>query len=84
MIEDINKLEFNLTHSMTYTLIKLNDLIKKKNELLSDDSINSRELSKTIKKLDKEISRLKKEFISEFQSENIDEINNYWYLRSKE
>lgn len=30
MIEDINKLEFNLTHSMTYTLIKLNNLIKEK------------------------------------------------------
>lgn len=84
MIEDINKLEFNLTHSMTYTLIKLNDLIKEKNKLLSSDSIDSRELSKTIKKLDKEISRLKEEFISEFRDENIDEINNYWYLRSKE
>ncbi len=84
MIEDINKLEFNLTHSMTYTLIKLNDLIKEKNKLLSNDSIDSRELSKTIKKLDKEISRLKNEFISEFQNENIEEINNYWYLRSKE
>lgn len=84
MIEDINKLEFNLTHSMTYTLIKLNNLIKEKNKLLSDDSIDSHELSKTIKKLDKEISRLRDEFISEFQGENIEEINNYWYLRSKE
>ena len=84
MIEDINQLEFNLTRSMTYTLIRLNDLLKERNELLSNNSIDSHELSKAIKKLDKEISRLKEEFISEFRDENIDEINYYWYLRSKE
>ena len=84
MIEDINQLEFNLTRSMTYTLIKINDLIKEKNELLNNNSIDSRELSRTIKKLDKEISRLKEKFISEFRDENIEEINYYWYLRSKE
>ena len=34
--------------------------------------------------IENEISRLKNEFISEFQNENIEEINNCWYLRSKE
>ena len=84
MIEDINQLEFNLTRSMTYTLIKINDLLKERDELLRNNIINSKDLNVTIKKLDKEISKLKAKFIFDFQSENVDEINNYLYLRSKE
>ena len=84
MKEDIESLEFTLTHSMTYTLFKLSKLLDKRKELLSNTDINSRDLSRAISAIDREISALKKEFVSEFREENFEKINYYWYLRSKE
>ena len=77
MKEDIESLEFTLTRSMTYTLFKLSKLLDKRNELLSNTDIDSRDLNSAIRVIDKE-------FVSEFREENFDEINYYWYLRSKE
>ena len=83
MVEDFESLEFNLTRSMTYTLMQLSDLMKRRDELLvlNDDSS---EFSKAINDLNAEIAKLKEEFISEFRLENRKQIENYWYLRSKE
>ena len=83
MVEDFESLEFNLTRSMTYTLIKLSDLMKKRDELI-DLNDDSPEFSKAIDALNEEIAKLKEEFISEFRLENRKQIENYWYLRSKE
>ena len=84
MKEEIENLEFTLTRSMTYTLFKLSKLLDKRNELLSNTDVSSRELSRAIRVIDKEIADLKKEFVSEFREENFEKINYYWYLRSKE
>lgn len=84
MKEEIENLEFTLTRSMTYKLVNLSDLLNKRKELLCNTDIDSRDLSRIVKMIDREISALKEEFVSEFREENIDEINYYWYLRSKE
>ena len=84
MKEDIESLEFTLTRSMTYTLFKLSELLDKRKELLSNPDINSRDLSRAVRVIDREIANLKEEFVSEFREENFDRINYYWYLRSKE
>lgn len=84
MKEDIESLEFTLTRSMTYTLFKLSELLDKRNELLSNTDIDSRDLNSAIRVIDKKIADLKKEFVSEFREENFEKINYYWYLRSKE
>lgn len=84
MNKDVTKLRFNLTPSMTYTLSRLNDLMDEKERLLNRDDANSYEVGKAISTLNKEINLLKEDFIREFRIENIDEINYYWYMRSKE
>ena len=84
MKEEIENLEFTLTRSMTYKLVNLSDLLNKRKELLCNTDSESRDLSRIVKMIDREISALKEEFVSEFREENIDEINYYWYLRSKE
>ena len=84
MKEEIENLEFTLTRSMTYKLVNLSDLLNKRKELLCNTDIDSRDLSRAIRVIDTEIANLKKEFVSEFREENFDEINYYWYLRSKE
>lgn len=83
MVEDIKALEFTLTRSMTYTLMQLSDLIKRRNELLNSCD-SSYETSKAIMALNVEIAKLKEEFVSEFRLENKEQIENYWYLRSRE
>lgn len=83
MVEDFESLEFNLTRSMTYTLMQLSDLMKRRDELLALND-DSSEFSKAINDLNAEIAKLKEEFISEFRLENRKQIENYWYLRSKE
>lgn len=84
MREEIDSLEFTLTRSMTYTLFKLSQLLNKRKELLSSTDVNSRDVSRAIRVIDREIANLKEDFVSEFREENFDEINYYWYLRSKE
>lgn len=83
MVEDMESLEFTLTRSMTYTLIKLSDLMKKRDELI-DLNDGSDEIKKELNDLDYEIAKLKEEFVFEFRLENRKQIANYWYLRSKE
>lgn len=83
MVEDFELLEFNLTRSMTYTLMQISDLMKRRDELLALND-DSPEFSKAIDALNAEIAKLKEEFISEFRLENRKQIENYWYLRSKE
>ena len=83
MVEDMESLEFTLTRSMTYTLIKLSDLMKKRDELI-DLNDGSDEIKKELNDLEYEIAKLKEEFVFEFRLENRKQIENYWYLRSKE
>lgn len=83
MVEDMESLEFTLTRSMTYILIKLSDLMKKRDELI-DLNDGSDEIKKELNDLNYEIAKLKEEFVFEFRLENRKQIENYWYLRSKE
>ena len=83
MVEDFESLEFNLTRSMTYTLSRLNEKMEERKRLLKRKDIDSYEKNKRINILNKEIDDLKEDFVREFRIENIDEINYYWYIRSK-
>ena len=83
ILKEASEQSFRSNIPVIENVLELSDLIKRRNELLNSCD-SSYETSKAIMTLNVEIAKLKEEFVSEFRLENKEQIENYWYLRSRE
>lgn len=82
--KDLELINFNLTPSMSFELIKFSDLKRELNKL--EDLYNldkNEELLLKIKNIEKEILECRNSFIREFRTGNQDEIIKYLNIKSQ-
>ena len=84
MKKDLELVKFNLTPSMSFELIKFNNLKKELNKLKELYNLDkNEELLLKIKDLENELVNCRNTFIREFRLNNQDEITRYLQIKDQ-
>jgi len=84
MKKDLELVKFNLTPSMSFELIKFNNLKKELNKLKELYNLDkNEELLLKIKDLENELVNCRNTFIREFRLNNQDEITTYLQIKDQ-
>ena len=84
MKKDLELVKFNLTPSMSFELIKFNELKKELNKLKELYNLDkNEELLLKIKDIEKELTKCRNAFIREFRLNNQDEITTYLQIKDQ-
>lgn len=84
MKKDLELVKFNLTPSMSFELIKFNNLKKELNKLKELYNLDkNEELLLKIKDLENELIKCRNTFIREFRLNNQDEITTYLQIKDQ-
>ena len=82
MKKDLESVKFNLTPSMTFELIKFNELKKELNKLKELYNLDkNEELLLKINNIETQLANCRKSFISEFRLNNEQEIIKYLEIK---
>jgi len=84
MKKDLELVKFNLTPSMSFELIKFNNLKKELNKLKELYNLDkNEELLLKIKNIENELIKCRNTFIREFRLNNQDEITRYLQIKDQ-